>query len=265
MLTILFNVNTKHTQLKPRSSASPKQQELFMPSTSTKLNYPAECKPNINDLRQLFDDNSRAEHKRHSRQASQPTASHNYIDTKHISLDENMYEMKSTGGVGVVGVNMRHLHHHHQPHSMPGITTASNIPSARNIDFERAKQKFDKPITTGATAASSAIHQQSSSSSSSRNNKKSRNFSSFLKFNSRKTESPPPSEKAENDKQTTTKNQNNNNNNNNFDSNDFGKQNTIDKLILNDGLLNQKKEAYMNSSMNLDGLKVSEDDDDVSN
>lgn len=237
-----------------------------MPSTSTKPNYPVECKPNINDLRQLFDDNSRHEHKRHSRQSSQPSASHNhYNEMKHTSLDENIFEMKSigVGGSGVGAVNGRH----HQPQSLSGLTGSSNIPSARNIDFERVKQKFDKPLTSGSAIGSSAI--PSSSSSSTRNSKKSRNFSSFLKFNSRKTDSPPNdtetnklSRNRNNNNNNSTSNNNNINNNINFDSNDFNKENTIDKLLLSE--LNQKKENYMNSSFNLDALKVSEDDDDVS-
>lgn len=216
-----------------------------MPSTSTKLNYPVECKPNINDLRQLFDDNSRREHKRHSRQASQPTASHiHYNDVKHTSLDETIFEMKSISGGAVNG-------RHHLPQS--------NIPSARNIDFERVKQKFDKPVTSKAVVVASAV--PSSSSSSTRNSKKSRNFSSFLKFNSRKTDSPP-NDTETNKLSRNQSNINNNNNNNNFDSNDFNKENTIDKILLSE--LNLKKETFMSSSFNLDALKVSEDDDDVS-
>lgn len=163
-------------------------------------------------MRQLFDDNTRHDHKKHHSNRHSAI----YSDAKHTSIDENLFELKNG----------------HQSQSI----IAAVVPSTRNIDFERVKQKFDKPNT--------------STSSASRNNKKARNFSSFLKFSSKRAEVTSTNNDVDSIKII-------NNNVNLSDSIE-----SSDKLILNDSLVTKNKDAYMNSSMNLDGLKVSEDDDD---
>lgn len=194
-----------------RMSISPKHH------SSSKPNYPLECKPNINDLRQLFDDNSRAENKKNHRHSAI------YADAKHTSLDESVFDYK--GG-------------YHQSQS---IVMAAIPPSSRNPDFERVKQKFDKP-----TAANSS----SSSSSNTRNGKKTRNFSSFLKFNNKRTDSIPS-----HNGDITSKIPNNSNLTESIDSVDSA------KAIAGDSLSNKKIDAYMHSSINIDGLKVSDDEE----
>lgn len=142
---------------------------------------------------------------RQSQSSSQP-----YADAKRSSVDENIFG----------------------PSSLSAITGASAIASSRNLDFERAKQKFDRPIT-----------------SSSSRNKKTRNFSSFLKFSNKRSDPSP----SDNDVYSSPRN-----------SQYIDGELTELKLNDNECLVGHKKKDYMNSSMNLDGLKVSEDDDDVS-
>lgn len=170
-------------------------------------------------MRQLFDDNSRHENKKNHRHSAI------YSDAKHTTtLDENIFNCKNG---------------HHQSQS---IVTAA-IPSSRHPDFERVKQKFDKPNTSN------------SPSSSTRNSKKTRNFSSFLKFNNKRNETTAMP--IDNSCDAANKLTNNSNLMESCDSVDST------KAIAGDSLINNKKiDAYMNSSMNIDGLKVSEDDDD---
>lgn len=198
---------------------SPKHHDEY--NKCNKLNYPLECKPNINDLRQLFDDNSRHESKKSHRHSAI------YSDAKHTIADESLYNGKTS---------------HHQSQS---ILTAA-IPTSRHPDFERVKQKFDKPLSSH------------SPSSSTRSGKKTRNFSSFLKFNNKRNEPIPmggnePANHSDGIKQLS------NNNALLMESCD-----SVDstKAMAGDGLIGKKIDAYMNSSMNIDGLKVSEDDDD---
>lgn len=124
--------------------------------------------------------------------------------------------------------------YHHQ-----SIITAA-IPSSRHV--ERVKQKFDKP------------NPSNSPSSSSRNGKKARNFSSFLKFNNKRGEATIDNNDESALIQTPLAS--NINLTKSIDSLDST------KVGIGDSLNNKKKDVYMNSSMNLDGLKVSEDDDD---
>lgn len=231
-MKIKLNYCTKKIILKTdgraiRHSVNAKQHDLYHPSTSTsKSQFPHDYKPNINDLRQLFDDNSRhhGEQKKHQ---SSHRRSGIYADAKPTTVvDENILEMKNGHG--------------HQSHS---ILTAA-IPSTRNIEFERVKQKFDKP--SNATGSSAR-------------NKKARNFSSFLKFSNKRNECVPnetDASKLSNTAMAVTVNS---------ASEDvpIGLGVANDKVKTNERLtVNKKKDAYMNSSMNLDGLKVSEDDDD---
>lgn len=131
-----------------------------------------------------------------------------------------MFDMKNTNG-----------------HQAQSIVMAA-IPSTRNIEFERVKQKFDKP--SNATGSSAR-------------NKKARNFSSFLKFSNKRSECVPNETDAS--KLVSAGNGMN-------DDTSIG-ANVNEKIKTNERLtVNKKKDAYMNSSMNLDGLKVSEDDDD---
>lgn len=198
---------------------SPRLQDEY--NKCNKLNYPLECKPNINDLRQLFDDNSRHESKKAHRHSAI------YSDAKHTVADENVYNGKSN----------------HQ--QSPSIVMAA-IPTSRHPDFERVKQKFDKPLPSH------------SPSSSTRSGKKARNFSSFLKFNNKRNEpatmivEPIATNHCDVGKQMA-------NNSLLMESCD-----SVDstKAVAGDGMIGKKIDAYMNSSMNIDGLKVSEDDDD---
>lgn len=183
--------------------------------SSSKPNYPLECKPNINDLRQLFDENSRAENKKNHRHSAI------YADAKHTSLDESIFDYK--GG-------------YHQSQSI----VMAAIPNSRNPDFERVKQKFDKPNVTNSP----------SSSSNTRNGKKARNFSSFLKFNNKRTDSIPST-----NCDVASKMPNNSNLTESIDSVDST------KAVAGDSLSNKKIDAYMHSSINIDGLKVSDDDE----
>lgn len=194
-----------------------------------KQNYPLEYKPNINDLRQLFDDNSRHENKKNHRHSAI------YADAKHTSLDENIFDYKNGGGIG--GGDG-----HHQSHS---IVTAA-IPSNRHPDFERVKQKFDRPNLSN-----------SPSSSSTRNGKKTRNFSSFLKFSNKRSDSLQSTPNDNNCCDVTTKIPNNLNLTESIDSIDSTKA-----MVGDTSSINKKLDAYMNNSINIDGLKVSDDDGD---
>lgn len=208
-----------------RHTVNAKQQDLYHPSTSTaKSNFPHDYKPNINDLRQLFDDNSRhhAEHKKHH---SSHRRSGIFADAKPTTaIDEHIFELK--GGNG---------------HQTQSIVTAA-IPTTRNIDFERVKQKFDKP--SNATGSSTR-------------NKKARNFSSFLKFSNKRNECVPNETDASKLSNTALAAVNGLNDDPSIGLSMNEKIKTNERLTVN-----KKKDAYMNSSMNLDGLKVSEDDDD---
>lgn len=141
-----------------------------------------------------------------------------YADAKRSSVDESIFGPSS-------------------------LTSSNVIPVQRNYDFERAKQKFDRPTT---------------SSSSSRNPKKARNFSSFLKFNNKRADPSP----VENESYSSLRNSQ-------YLDGDSGvgiNSGKVDaKMHNNENVLARKKnDAYMHSSINLDGFKVSEDDDDVS-
>lgn len=196
-----------------RNSISPKRH------SSTKPNYPLECKPNINDLRQLFDDNSRCDNKKSHRHSAI------YADAKHTSLDESILDYKGVG--------------YHQSQSQSIVMAA--IPSSRHPDFERVKQKFDKPNLSNSP----------SQSSNTRNGKKARNFSSFLKFSNKRSD---PNATTNCDVST----QNISNNSNLTESID-----SVDstKAIAGDSLSNKTIDAYMHSSINIDGLKVSDDEE----
>lgn len=161
----------------------------------------------------MFDDNSRCDNRRSHRHSAI------YADAKHTSLDESIFDYKGN---------------YHQSQSI--IMAA--IPSSRNPDFERVKQKFDKPNVSN------------SPSSSSRNGKKTRNFSSFLKFNNKRTDSM-----ASTNGDVTTKPPNNSNLTESIDSVD-----SI-KAIAGDSMNNKNIDAYMHSSINIDGLKVSDDEE----
>lgn len=153
-------------------------------------------------MRQLFDEHAR--HEQHRKHSNRHSSSQLYSDAKHSSVDENIFGPSSlTSGLG-----------------------------ARNLDFERAKQKFDRP-----------------NNSSSRNPKKARNFSSFLKFSNKKSDPSPVDNEVYSSPRTSQY-----------------MEDDVNQMKLNncDDATDRKKNAYMNSSMNLDGLKVSEDDDDVS-
>lgn len=155
----------------------------------------------------MFDDQARDQHKRHGSRHS----SHVYADAKRSSVDENIFGPSSLASLGA-------------------------MPAIRNLKFERAKQKFDRPTT----------------SSSSRNPKKARNFSSFLKFNNKRSD-PSSVDNVGNSSPRTSQYLEGN-----------GEVADI-KLCENENLSARKKnDAYMHSSINLDGFKVSEDDDDVS-
>lgn len=162
----------------------------------------------------MFDENSRCDNRRSHRHSAI------YADAKHTSLDESIFDYK--GGC-------------HQSHS---IIMAAIPPSSRNPDFERVKQKFDKPNVLN------------SPSSSSRNGKKTRNLSSFLKFNNKRTDSIPST-----NGDVATKVPNNSNLTESIDSVDST------KAIAGDSLSNKKIDAYMHSSINIDGLKVSDDEE----
>ncbi|XP_031618406.1 coiled-coil domain-containing protein 102A isoform X3 [Contarinia nasturtii] len=210
--------------LQTRNSISPKHH------SSSKPNYPLECKPNINDLRQLFDDNSRIDNNKKIHRHSAI-----YADAKHTSLDESIFDYKGNGGGGG-GRDGGGIYHQSQ-----SIVMAA-IPSSRHPDFERVKQKFDKPVSNST-----------SSSSNTRNGKKARNFSSFLKFSNKRGDSIPTSSNC--DISSQNKLPNNSNLTESIDSVDST------KAIAGDSLSNKKIDAYMHSSINIDGLKFSDDDE----
>lgn len=167
----------------------------------------------------MFDDNSRADNKKSHRHSAI------YADAKHTSLDESIFDYKGDA----------------QSIQSQSIVMAA-IPSSRHPDFERVKQKFDKPISSH------------SPSSSTRNGKKARNFSSFLKFSNKRTESIPSS----NGDISQTQNNKMPNNSNLTESID-----SVDstKVMAGDSMSNKKIDAYMHSSINIDGLKVSDDEE----
>lgn len=111
-------------------------------------------KPNINDLRQMFD-NTRYEYKRCNYMqtsailpttATSDAARQAFADAKPSSLDENVFEHLGRSG--------------NQP-TMPLAASAAVSATSRNIDFERAKQKFDKPTSLRLSMTSqNALHNQ---------------------------------------------------------------------------------------------------------
>lgn len=215
-----------------RSSMSPKHHSKA---------YPLECKPNINDLRQLFDDNSRAENRKNHRHSAI------YADAKHTSLDESIFDNYkgiaiNSGGGGGSGYHQSQTQSQSQSQSQSIVMAA--IPTTRNPDFERVKQKFDKPTVTNSA---------SSSSSNTRNGKKARNFSSFLKFNNKRSDTISSSNGLNDN--VASKVPNNLNLTESIDSVDST------KAVAGDSLSNKKIDAYMHSSINIDGLKVSDDDE----
>ncbi|KAJ6641382.1 Coiled-coil domain-containing protein 102A [Pseudolycoriella hygida] len=179
-----LQVQIQHLQT--RHSTSPKKHDLYNPSTSTNSKYPPECKPNINDLRQLFD-SSRYEFKRNV----SPGQAQSYFDAKTSAADENILDTK--------------------------------IGLSRNIDFERAKQKFDKPTSLRLNK----IHQVKTT------NYTKSGYSGGMR-------SSHNDGVGKNVKHSTEGN---------------------GQLYESNNSRGSKKDAYMNSSMNLDELKVSEDDD----
>lgn len=179
-------------------------------------------------MRQLFDDNSRLDNNKKNHRHSAI-----YADAKHTSLDESIFDYKGNGGGG------RDAGIYHQSQSI----VMAAIPSSRHPDFERVKQKFDKPNASNST----------SSSSNARNAKKARNFSSFLKFSNKRGDSIPTSSNCDNSSQN--KLPNNSILTESIDSVDST------KAIAGDSLSNKKIDAYMHSSINIDGLKFSDDDE----
>lgn len=169
---------------------------MYNPAVGGKTSYPPECKPNINDLRQLFD-SSRYDFKRNFSVVSSPVGMGGcgaaYADAKPSTMDENVLESK--------------------------------IGMPRNVDFERAKQKFDKP--TSLRLNSKAMHTKQM-------------LGNFLKLgqsNGAAVASKRLVESTHGDLITKPRN-------------DIG-------VGDNDG----KKDKYnMNCSLNLDELKVSDDD-----
>lgn len=208
-----------------RSSMSPKHH-------SSSKQYPLECKPNINDLRQLFDENSRAENRKNHRHSAI------YADAKHTSLDESIFDnYKGLGGIGAGGGGG-------SAYNQSQSIVLAAIPSTRNPDFERVKQKFDKPNVAHSPSLSS--------SSNTRNGKKARNFSSFLKFSNKRSDSIASSNGGGD---VGSKMQNNANLSESIDMVDCS------KAVAGDNLSNKKIDAYMHSSINIDGLKVSDDEE----
>ncbi|XP_037909207.1 coiled-coil domain-containing protein 102A isoform X2 [Hermetia illucens] len=197
-----LQVQIQHLQT--RRSASPKQSHMNQyisasTSSGTKANIPSDCKPNINDLRQLFDDNrhcfNNAEIKRHN--DKQPNLSQSYFDAKQSHADENIFESKS-----------------------------------RNIDFERVKQKFDNPH-----------HRERSSSNKFNNNYNNSKMSNSSKRSSASVDGSMLSGAASNDMQS--------------------QKHSLNETIqfFDEHSRSSKREVYSRNSINLDGLKVSEDED----
>lgn len=163
-ITLQTSIKPLHQTIKPpprHSLISPNKHEAFTPlsttsshaTTSSAANAAAglvyDGKPNINDLRQMFD-KTRHEHKRnymhasvHSQQQPQhqhvaDSGRHAFADARQSSLDENVFDAR--------------------PHQAPPAAIAM---ATRNVDFERAKQKFDKPTSLRLNISSQhALHNQ---------------------------------------------------------------------------------------------------------
>lgn len=164
-------------------------------------------------MRQLFDDNSRHhDDKKHkvNRHSS------NYNDAKFSGADDRLFESKST-------------------HQTASVTVTAMQP-IRNMEFERVKQKFDRPT---------------SSTGSSTRNKKARNFSSFLKFSNKRNEI---------DTNETDASKLSNSNNKTHD--ELTKPTEAERTNECFVIATKKESFIMSNSMNLDGLKVSDNDDD---
>ena len=170
---------------------------MYNPISTSKAShqYPSDCKPNINDLRQLFD-SSKYEYKRNFNSQIQQTSS--YADAKQSAIDENVLESK-------IGLQ------------------------SRNIDFERAKQKFDKPTSLRLTKCHQVKQSRYNNSSSKRGD-----VNSVVDLPNTKIGKH---------------------------SNEMG-GGVVEQLYENNVRTNRSKKDYiMTTSMNLDELKVSEDDD----
>lgn len=151
--------------LRRLSIISPNKHEPYAPlgsnpsAAAAAVGLAYDGKPNINDLRQMFD-NTRYEYKRcnymqtsailpstssSSAAHGQDAARHAYIDARQSSLDENVFEHLGRSGNQLL---------------QPAAAGAAGATS-RNVDFERAKQKFDKPTSLRLSMTSqNALHNQ---------------------------------------------------------------------------------------------------------
>lgn len=197
------------SKTRKRNSISPKQ-DPFLSNPCAKLNFPQDYKPNINDLRQLFDDHSRHHHD--DKKGKTNRHSSVYSDAKFSGTDDVVCNPKASR------------------QQMASMSSSAS----RNIDFERVKQKFDKPVSTGSSSR----------------NKKARNFSSFLKFTNKRNETETYDVGSKKFTSESSK------------THDDHCDILNAKKFTDTSLGENKKDSYMNNSINLDGLKVSEDDDD---
>lgn len=191
-------------------SHSANQQSFFAP------------KPNINDLKQLFDDNF----KRHN----------NMIDNNSSSNKQNMLD-PSTRSYYDAKPSFIEADNPFEQQNTKSILTQRNM-----FDFERAKQKFDNQTASRMKNAQLFSKHQNSSSKNSHKRNSSSSDNNMLNM-------------APEQLQPT--------------SAPFNKQNFnetvqfFDENNMRHG--NNKKDSYgKGNNLNLDGLKVSEDDD-VSN
>lgn len=222
-----------------RNPSSPNKQQHIdhIISTKSHTNYPSDCKPNINDLRQLFD-SSRYEFKRNFNAQTQ-----SYYDPKPQQQQQHHQHQQN--------------HHHHGAGGGGGGGVDENMfmeksALSRNYDFEKAKQKFDKPTSLKLSKLTHQTPKQF--------------LGNFLKLGNNNSSSSSSSKIINNSCSSS--------------SNNCGVGGDSNKgKILNENCLMQyddnncrsggggsgsKKDSFMNNSLNLDELKVSEDDD-VSN
>lgn len=185
-------------------------------STKSHTNYPSDYKPNINDLRQLFD-SSRYEFKRNYNAQTQSYYDQKQQQQHQLQLQPNHHYAASGG----VDENM--------------FVEKSAL--SRNYDFERAKQKFDKPTSLKLTKITTPKQLLGNFLKLGNNNCSSSSSSS-------KTGGGDGKGKILNDQHLMQYDENN--------------------CKSGSGGGGSKKDSFMNNSLNLDELKVSEDDD-VSN
>ncbi|XP_055377693.1 coiled-coil domain-containing protein 102A isoform X2 [Condylostylus longicornis] len=252
-----LQVQIQHLQT--RRPISPSHRSNLHYSSSMKSSSNEPCKPSINDLRQLFDDGSRHSnlhgHSGHSYQSNNSNRSL----LNHVS-SSNGGVANTSSSIGQHNQHSQHIQHNNHHHHERSTSLTQNYFDAkqthlednifeskqRYFEFERAKQKFERDQHERTSSVSSSSHNKfsgnfkaggiitsSGGSSSSKRNSDGLNASAMLSNNSVLSGNGAP--QSLNDAIQF------------FDDHSRHNQQI-------------KKDGYSRNSINLDGLKISDDD-----